>query len=43
MRRAFGTAMDDERDESWTIPFQIVIWTTLLLGAIAVLVVLMLD
>ena len=32
-----------EPDESWTIPFEILIWTVLGLGAIAILVIWMLG
>jgi hypothetical protein len=31
------------QDDSWTLPLRILMYTTFLLGAIAVLVVLMLD
>ena len=35
--------MDEAYDESWTIPFHILIWTALGGGLIAVLVVVMLS
>jgi hypothetical protein len=34
---------EKEFDESWTLPFHIVIRTTLVLGVIAVMVVFLLD
>jgi hypothetical protein len=37
----FAGRMD--ADERWTIPFHILIWTTLLLGLIAVMVIVMLN
>jgi hypothetical protein len=32
-----------EHDESWTIPFEIAIWTTLVCGVVAVLVVVLMT
>jgi hypothetical protein len=34
---------EKEFDESWTLPFHIVIWTALTLGVIAVMVVFLLN